>query len=151
MLRLGSSRTILAYSAKFEASLPDQVETSTLTALLESVRSQPFVLFGDFHTLRQSQRGFLRVIRAYQERLRDPNIVIALETFRACDQHILDEYMSGQMEDAAKLLKQMDPKHPEYAATMAILAQRIYAEALGKGTGERGTEEDRKRGQHKSD
>src|SRR5690606_5335320 len=55
------------------------------------------------HTLRQSQRGFLRIMRSYQERLRDRKIVVALEMFKARDQRILDTYMAGQMSEQAFL------------------------------------------------
>src|SRR5690606_7105112 len=85
---VGTSRTILAYSAKFEASLPEHVERSALASVLETLRRKQFLLYGDFHTLRQSQRGFLRIMRSYQERLRDRKIVVALEMFKARDQRI---------------------------------------------------------------
>ena len=104
---VGTSKAILSYSAKFEASLPENVERSTLTAMLEVLRRKQFILFGDFHTLRQSQRGFMRLMRAYQERLRDQKIVVALEMFKARDQRLLDVYMSGQM-DEAEFLEAID-------------------------------------------
>src|SRR5690606_9916573 len=55
----GTSRAILAYSDQFEASLPVTFERSTLTHLIETLRKRDFLLYGDFHTLRQSQRGLL--------------------------------------------------------------------------------------------
>lgn len=39
----------------------------------------------------------------------------------------------GEYEEAAKLLAQLDPAHPQYARTMALLAHRIYGEALNRG------------------
>src|SRR5689334_3976793 len=53
----GASRTILSYSAKFERSLPKTCRSATLAGLIEEIRRKRFVLYGDFHTLRQSQRG----------------------------------------------------------------------------------------------
>ncbi len=39
---------------------------------------------------------------------------------------------NGDYEEAARLLSQLSPEHPEYVTTMAILAERIYGEALGR-------------------
>src|SRR5262245_60953631 len=65
---VGSSRTILAYSAKFERSLPRRFTKTTQATLLNNMRRHRYVLYGDFHTLRQSQRGLLRLLRAYVEK-----------------------------------------------------------------------------------
>ncbi len=38
----------------------------------------------------------------------------------------------GDFEEAARLLGQLPPAHPEYLTTMAVLAEQIYGEALGR-------------------
>lgn len=38
----------------------------------------------------------------------------------------------GRFADAARLLEQVPPTHPEYAQAMAVLGGRIYAESLGR-------------------
>jgi hypothetical protein len=93
----GASRSILAYSAKFEKSLPKTFTQATQATLLEEMRHHRFLLYGDFHTLRQSQRGLLRLLRAYAERLRTNKIVIALEMFKARDQAFIDDYLTGRL------------------------------------------------------
>lgn len=95
-----SSRQLLSYQRKFEASLPKKNERTTLAELLDDLRTKQFLLFGDFHTLRQSQRGLLRLLRAYTERLRTNKIVIALEMFKAINQDEIDGYLRGTIPEA---------------------------------------------------
>ena len=95
----GTSKTILAYSAEFEKTLPRRIIRTTQSEILEQMRQKRFILYGDFHTLRQSQRGLLRLIRAYVEKYRTSKIVIALEMFKAKDQAALDAYLAEEMEE----------------------------------------------------
>jgi hypothetical protein len=95
----GQSKNLITYSNQFEKSLPDQFDHASLTEIIENLRQKQFILFGDFHTLRQCQRGFLRLIRNYNERMRDNNIVITLEMFKAKDQIYLDEFMNGEISE----------------------------------------------------
>lgn len=93
----GTSRTILSYSAKFEKSLPQKFQRTTQADMLDAVKQRRFLLYGDFHTLRQSQRGLLRLMRSYTERQRTTKVVIALEMFKAIDQDSIDAYLAGNM------------------------------------------------------
>jgi uncharacterized iron-regulated protein len=95
----GASKTILAYSAEFERSLPRRITQTNQTDLIEEMRQKRFILYGDFHTLRQSQRGLLRILRAYSEKQRSNKIIIALEMFKAIDQPALDAYLSEEMDE----------------------------------------------------
>lgn len=94
-----ASRAVLAYSEKFERSLPRNFHRSSLNAIYESIRQSRIVLYGDFHTLRQSQRGLLRLMRGYAERQKTRKIIIALEMFKAIDQDNLDAYVAGSMSE----------------------------------------------------
>lgn len=100
----GTSRTILAYSDKFESSLPDHIEKSTQLEVLEAMHASKFLLYGDFHALKQSQRGLLRLLRAYSQRYRNAPIVLALEMFKQKDQGTLDSYVNGEINDAELLV-----------------------------------------------
>ncbi len=93
----GTSRTILAYSVKFQRSLPKKFRRTTQAELNEAVKKRRIVLYGDFHTLRQSQRGLLRVVRNYTERQKNNKVVIALEMFKAIDQDFIDGYLAGKI------------------------------------------------------
>ncbi len=95
----GTSATILAYSAKFEQSLPKRCVRTNQTELLAAIRQHRFILYGDFHTLRQSQRGLLRLLRTYVERQRTRKVVLALEMFKAVDQDLIDGYLAGRLSD----------------------------------------------------
>ena len=95
----GTSRTILSYSDKFEASLPDTVEKTTQLEVVEALRKHRFLLYGDFHALKQSQRGLLRLLRAYSQKYRNAPIVLALEMFKQKDQGIIDSYINGEIND----------------------------------------------------
>ena len=96
----GASGRLLAYSKKFEQSLPRKFDQATLADILDDLRKKRFLLYGDFHTLRQSQRGLLRLLRAYTERLRTNKVVIALEMFKAIDQDDIDGYLAGKIPEA---------------------------------------------------
>lgn len=96
----GASGRLLAYSKKFESSLPQNFDQATLAEILDEMRKKQFLLYGDFHTLRQSQRGLLRLLRAYTERLRTNKVVIALEMFKAIDQDDIDGYLAGATPEA---------------------------------------------------
>lgn len=90
-----ASRRLLTYSKKFEESLPKSFELTTLTSVLEDLKTKRFLLYGDFHTLRQSQRGLLRLLRSHTERQRTAKVVIALEMFKAINQNDIDGYLAG--------------------------------------------------------
>jgi len=92
----GASPSLLSYSAKFEASLPDSFEPTHLKDILMAMHSAEYLLYGDFHTLKQSQRGLLRLLRAYLARYKKRGLVITMEMFKAKDQQHVDAYMSGR-------------------------------------------------------
>jgi len=96
----GQSRDLLKYSGRFENSLPEKFTSTSLTDLLETAKKKKFILYGDFHSLRQSQRGFLRLLRNFKERLRDKRIVIALEMFKVKDQIHIDEFMNDELSES---------------------------------------------------
>ena len=98
-----SSRRILSYSAKFERSLPRRFVLTTQSELLDAVRQHQFILYGDFHTLRQSQRGLLRLVRSFVDRQRTEKVVIALEMFKHVDQDFIDGYLTGSLSEEAFL------------------------------------------------
>ena len=97
---VGTSKSIISYSKKFEASLPEQFKGSSLQATTANIHQNNVVLYGDFHTLRQSQRGFLRLLRSYIEQYRTGKIVIALEMFKARDQRVLNQFIAGEISES---------------------------------------------------
>lgn len=92
-----SSPKIIRYSKQFESSLPLAFEKTNQADVLEAAREANVIVYGDFHTLRQSQRGFLRILRAYQQRYKTKKMALFLEVFRHQDQHYLDAYMADEI------------------------------------------------------
>ena len=95
----GGSPRILEYAERFEDGLPTEFLRAGLKDVLESLRAPSIVMYGDFHTLKQSQKGLVRLIRSYIERFGKTNLVLALESFRASDQPVLDQYMDARISD----------------------------------------------------
>lgn len=63
-----------------------------------------FALVGDYHTLDQSQRSFVRTLRSYI-RNHDKEIVVALETVEHRHQKFLDAFMRGEIDHATFVKK----------------------------------------------
>ncbi len=74
---------------------------STKSELVEEVCSSDIVFCGDFHTLRQSQKTPIRILRDVLGRRSD--IALGIEMVRSCDQHHLDDYMAGKIGEKAFL------------------------------------------------
>lgn len=91
--------SIIQYSNKFTKSLPDQFEVITTDSFLDSLRQARFILYGDFHTLKQSQRGLLRICRDILNKKPKSKIVLALECFRAQDQDQIELFMKKEIDE----------------------------------------------------
>ena len=96
--------SIITYSDRFEASLPESFTAITQDSFVDAVDAT-FCLLGDFHTLKQSQRVLVRLCRQMLKRDPHRRLVIALESFKAIDQDALDAFMSGQLDEASFLAK----------------------------------------------
>jgi uncharacterized iron-regulated protein len=98
-LSAGINRRIVKYSGEFEASLPLDFQKSSLKELTDSFKHPSIVLYGDFHTLKQSQKGLVRILRSYLDRKPDAKIVIAMEAFKARDQRKVNQYLNGELSE----------------------------------------------------
>jgi uncharacterized iron-regulated protein len=99
MFSTAGSPTILNYSENYHSSLPRSFKKTTLSILLQEIVRHQIVLYGDFHTLKQSQRGLYRLLVALKGQYVKKEVIIALEMFRASDQKHLDHYMAGEYEE----------------------------------------------------
>lgn len=102
-----TSQNIIEYSTKFEQSLTKSFRITTQSTLIQDLKQNRVILYGDFHTLRQSQRGLMRILRAYCDKMRTNKVVLALEMFRAKDQLLIDAYLKEQITDS-ELLEKVD-------------------------------------------
>lgn len=87
------------YEADLARSIPDDWTASTPVALRAAIRGAQVILVGDYHSLKQSQRGFLRVLRAIRSR----RLIVSLEFVSARYQRAVDDYVKGRIADQAFL------------------------------------------------
>jgi uncharacterized iron-regulated protein len=91
---------LVSYSKNFENNLPLTFKTTDIREVVLSLIKSKLGFYGDFHTLRQAQRGLVRLLK---EALLISNnaatITIAMEAFKASQQSILDQYMAHEIDD----------------------------------------------------
>ncbi len=76
---------------------------SSVEEMMEAVLKADIVYVGDYHTLNQSQRSFLRVLRALVKKT--THFALSLEVVQGRFQKNLDQYMSGRLSDQNFLKK----------------------------------------------
>jgi hypothetical protein len=88
-----AGKAIVAYERSFRLSLPKRVASSSKKELLRAISSAKVVLVGDFHSFRQSQKGFLRILAesGYE------NAGVALECIQQSMQPLLESYLAGNL------------------------------------------------------
>lgn len=91
------SNSVKEYANSYQKSLPETFENSTIDNVLESFIKSRVLLYADFHTLRQTQKGFIRFLRHVLLKKPDQKITVMLEAFRASDQNILERYTKNEM------------------------------------------------------
>ena len=96
---------IIEYSKKFERSLPNKFKKIERSEFFSAVADAKIILYGDFHTLKQSQKGCLSLIEALAHFHPHQKRLLALETFRATDQALLEMYMAKKINERAFLRK----------------------------------------------
>jgi len=99
--------SIIKYQREFESSLPSQFAAANSKKVLEAIDRHNIVLFGDFHSHKQSQRAFLRILRMYTNRPDHAPIIVGLEMFRSKDQPHIDKWFAGSITDH-ELLEAVD-------------------------------------------
>ncbi|MFZ7112859.1 MAG: ChaN family lipoprotein [Desulfatiglandales bacterium] len=99
---LGYSPGIETYEKEYLYYLKDYEGISTKAEFIKRVLSSDVVFHGDYHTLRQSQRAVLHILREIQGK-RD--IILCLEMFHAEDQRLVDGFMSGELSENSFLEK----------------------------------------------
>ncbi|MCX6128377.1 MAG: ChaN family lipoprotein, partial [Proteobacteria bacterium] len=98
---------IAEYSQDFYATLPSSFYNSDVHQLLKNVESAQFLIFGDFHTLPQSQRGFLNILIQVRRQYPARKLMVALEIFCANDQTSIDDFLNRKISEE-DFLKKID-------------------------------------------
>ena len=96
--------SVIKYSKEFYRTLPKSFRTTDLSHIIKDLQNTDVMLFGDFHTHRQAQKGLIRILESYIHQSPDRQIVIAMEMFRAVDQEHINNYLQGEIEEE-ELLK----------------------------------------------
>lgn len=106
-----STPAIASYAKRFHDCLPKNYKRIESNFLVEQVRAAEIVLFGDFHTLPQSQVAFFELLKRSYTLGKDQDfsrpIQVALEIFAAADQPHIDDYLSGRLPEEY-FLKRID-------------------------------------------
>jgi hypothetical protein len=99
------SPQIADYADRFKMWLPDSFKSTERNTLHEACIESDHILFGDFHTLRQSQRALSRLIYQIRNYYPERGICLALECFHSEHQQILDKYLDGHISEEQFLTK----------------------------------------------
>ncbi len=91
--------TIAGYQEAFERSLPEQAKSVPARKILEAIDNLQIMIFGDFHSHKQSQRAFLRILRMYLNRPDHAPVTVLLEMIRSSDQMYIDLWTNGHLTD----------------------------------------------------
>ncbi|MDO8519657.1 MAG: ChaN family lipoprotein [Deltaproteobacteria bacterium] len=96
-------RSFAAYEARYKRAVSSYQKIVTVDDVEKKIAVSDIVYVGDYHTLNQSQRSFLRVLRSFVKKSAD--FVIGFEIIRTRHQPILDRYMRGRLSDDTFLKK----------------------------------------------
>lgn len=91
------SPRFVQYAKNFEKILPKYFNKIDLKSVLNVIHSHNIVLYGDFHTFKQSQKGFLRLVRNYVDKYSHDNVIIAVECIKAKDQSKIDKFLNNDL------------------------------------------------------
>lgn len=91
---LGSSKAFEKYENEYLKCVRNYESISTRDQLVKSVIASHIVYHGDYHTLRQSQKSVLRILR---EVIGRRDIILCLEMFHGADQKLIDRYMNKKI------------------------------------------------------
>jgi hypothetical protein len=90
----GYTDAFRAYEARYRRTVRHAIGPSDFPSLLKDTHSAQVVLVGDYHTLRQSQRSFFRILR---KQPRESKLVIGLEMLPIGREDQIDAFVRGQM------------------------------------------------------
>ncbi len=112
MLRsIRQTAELVSYQRRYDQETSSFAVPSFPGELAEHMAGSDVIYVGDFHTLLQSQKLFVRLVKLARHRV-DPTrpLLLALELFRAKDQLHVDAYLAGHT-DFDELLEAVDYPH----------------------------------------
>lgn len=91
--------SIIKYAEGFYQSLPKDFHLTTINSINKAIDESNYLLYGDFHTFKQTQKGLLRLLKAYRTHNPERPIILAMEMFKSDDQSILDSYLKNEISE----------------------------------------------------
>src|SRR3990167_3956690 len=102
-------RAFHAYEQRYLRAVRDYQSISSVEEVMEAIMDADIIYVGDYHTLNQSQRSLLRILRLLVQKTTD--FVIGLEVVQARHQQILDRFLQEKITDKTFLQKTGFQKH----------------------------------------
>lgn len=97
----GYSPAFKAYEASYQRRVRTFERVAEFREVVHAAVGSDIVHVGDYHTLKQAQRWYLKLVRRMRESGR--NVVLALEFVEARHQDALDQYLAGRISEEALL------------------------------------------------
>ncbi len=89
------------YRGAYTRACSDYEEVSTFGKMVSAALRADSVYVGDYHTSKQSQKVYVKILKRFVEADRAP--IIALELFQSAHQTAIDKYLAGSMPENAFL------------------------------------------------
>lgn len=93
----------IAYERKYKKAVANFGRVATQDEMLEAIKASRVVYIGDYHTCNQSQRSFLRILKAILPQ--DKNVVLGLELIHQRHQKALDAFIKDKIGEEAFVKK----------------------------------------------
>ena len=91
------------YEAAYNRAVSKYLRVATQEEMVKAVLEADIIYVGDYHTCNQSQRSFLRILKAMIGR--DHNFMVGLELIHRRHQGTIDRYLCGRLSDDTFLKK----------------------------------------------
>ena len=106
------SPEFVAYEARVQRRVRTFLREATYAELLQSVEASDLVYVGDYHTLKQAQRSFLKLVQRTRRRGRQQ--ILALEFVQGRHQAALDAFLAGGLAAEAFLDRIQYKRHQRF-------------------------------------
>ncbi len=99
---LGHNQGVEIYEREYLRYVKSYAEVSNKSDLIKKVLAADLIFHGDYHTLLQSQRSVLKILREIEGKR---GIILCLEMFHGSDQKRIDRFMAGELSEKSFLIK----------------------------------------------
>ena len=93
----GYSPAFKRYEEEYKRGVTSYRKRASFAALDKAIARSDVVYVGDYHTLPQAQRSFLRLLRRLPA---DQTVILAMEFVQGRHQNVVDAYVRGEVNDA---------------------------------------------------